>query len=91
MPRQGRVGGLCREEALMPAFYLEGPAEVGSVVPLPKDEAKHALRVLRMNVGDELCALDGCGGRYAAVLESASGDSSSSGGLKNGGNYEANG
>lgn len=59
----------------MPAFYLEGPAEVGAVVPLPKDEAKHALRVLRMSVGDELCALDGCGGRYAAVLESASGDS----------------
>lgn len=59
----------------MPAFYLEGRAEVGAIVPLPKDEAKHALKVLRMSVGEELCALDGCGGRFAAVLESASGDS----------------
>lgn len=58
----------------MPAFYLEGKAQVGDVVQLPKDEAKHALKVLRMSVGDELCALDGCGGRFAAVLESASGE-----------------
>lgn len=69
------MGGLCREEALMPAFYLEGRAEVGAVVPLPKDEAKHALKVLRMSVGEELCALDGQGGRFAAVLESVHGDS----------------
>ena len=58
----------------MPAFYLEGKAEVGAVVPLPKDEAKHALKVLRMSVGEELCALDGRGGRFAAVLESVHGD-----------------
>lgn len=68
------MGGLRREEALMPAFYLEGPAQVGAVVPLPKDEAKHALKVLRMTVGEELCALDGQGGRFAAVLESVHGD-----------------
>ena len=59
----------------MPAFYLEGPVQVGAVVPLPKDEAKHALKVLRMSVGEELCALDGQGGRFAAVLESVHGDS----------------
>ena len=58
----------------MPAFYLEGPAQVGAIVPLPKDEAKHALKVLRMTVGEELCALDGRGGRFAAVLESIHGD-----------------
>ena len=58
----------------MPAFYLEGPAQVGDVVALPKDEAKHALKVLRMTVGEELCALDGQGGRFAAVLESVHGD-----------------
>ena len=69
------MGGFRREEALMPAFWLEGPAEVGAVVPLPKDEAKHALKVLRMSVGEELCALDGQGGRFSAVLESAHGDS----------------
>ncbi len=58
----------------MPAFYLEGPAAVGEIVSLPKDEAKHALKVLRMSVGEELCALDGRGGRFAAVLESVHGD-----------------
>ena len=68
------MGGLRREEALMPAFYLEGPAQVGAIVPLPKDEAKHALKVLRMSVGEELCALDGQGGRFAAVLENVHGD-----------------
>lgn len=68
------MGGLRREEALMPAFYLEGPAQVGAIVPLPKDEAKHALKVLRISVGEELCALDGQGGRFAAVLESVHGD-----------------
>lgn len=68
------MGGICREEALMPAFYLEGPAEVGAIVQLPKDEAKHALKVLRMSVGEELCALDGQGGRFAAVLENVHGD-----------------
>ena len=59
----------------MPAFYLEGPVEVGAVVPMPKDEAKHALKVLRMAVGEELCALDGRGGRFSAVLDSVHGDS----------------
>lgn len=58
----------------MPAFYLEGPAQVGAVVSLPKDEAKHALKVLRMTVGEVLCALDGQGGRFAAVLENVHGD-----------------
>jgi len=58
----------------MPAFYLEGKAEVGAVVPLTKDESKHALKVLRMSVGEELCALDGCGGRFAAVLDNVHGD-----------------
>ena len=57
----------------MHTFYLERRAAVGETVALPKDEAKHALKVLRLSVGDEICALDGCGGRYAAVLERAGG------------------
>ena len=28
------------------------------------------LKVLRMNVGDELCAIDGCGGRFEAKIDS---------------------
>ena len=47
----------------MHTFYLERRAAVGETVALPKDEAKHALKVLRLSVGDEVCALDGCGGR----------------------------
>jgi len=58
----------------MHTFYLERTAGVGEIVSLPKDEAKHALKVLRLNVGDEICVLDGCGGRFAAVLESAKGE-----------------
>jgi len=58
----------------MHTFYLEGPAQTGDTVALPKDEAKHALRVLRLSVGDEICVLDGVGGRYAATLTDASGD-----------------
>ena len=58
----------------MHTFYLERRAAVGETVALPKDEAKHALKVLRLSVGDEVCALDGCGGRYSAVLERAGSD-----------------
>ena len=28
---------------------------------LPEEEALHALRVLRLNVGDEIVLMDGCG------------------------------
>ena len=59
----------------MHTFYLEQPAAVGATVSLPKDEAKHALRVLRLEKDDEICVLDGCGRRFAAVIESAQGDS----------------
>ena len=58
----------------MHTFYLDGAADVGAVVALPKEEAKHALKVLRLSVGEEICVLDGCGGRFAAVLDSASGE-----------------
>ena len=58
----------------MHTFYLEQPGSVGGSFPLPKDEAKHALKVLRLGVGDEVCVLDGFGGRFAAEIESVSGD-----------------
>lgn len=57
----------------MHAFYLEGRGETGARVSLPKEEARHALKVLRLGVGDELCAMDGEGGRFAAVIESVCG------------------
>jgi len=59
----------------MHTFYLEQTGSVGAVIALPKEEAKHALKVLRLSAGDEICVLDGCGGRFAAVIESAQGES----------------
>ena len=52
----------------MHCFYIEPP--VDGVAALPKDEAKHAAKVLRLRPGDPVCAMDGAGGRWDAVIES---------------------
>lgn len=39
---------------------------------LPKEEAQHALRVLRMQAGDEMFLMDGCGTFYQAEISAAS-------------------
>ena len=52
----------------MHSFYLDAPGAVGQVAALPKDEAKHAAKVLRLREGDAVCALDGAGGRVSAEL-----------------------
>lgn len=57
----------------MATFYLEHSGAVGDVIALPEEESKHALRVLRLGEGDEICAHDGLGGRFAAVIEDTSG------------------
>jgi len=59
----------------MHAFYIDKKGAAGECASLPREEAKHALRVLRLGVGDEVCAMDGCGGRFSAVIESADSDS----------------
>ena len=41
----------------------------GDTVDLPVDEARHALRVLRLRIGDALILVDGQGGRAEAVIE----------------------
>ena len=51
----------------MHCFYIEPP--VDGVAALPKDEAKHAAKVLRLRPGDPVCAMDGAGGRWDAVIE----------------------
>ena len=48
-------------------FYT--PTMSGS---LPEDEAKHAVRVLRMKEGDEIFLMDGCGTFYKAEITTAS-------------------
>lgn len=55
----------------MAAFYLTRTGAPGDEIPLPKEEAQHALKVLRLSEGDEIDALDGAGGRFRAVVVSA--------------------
>ena len=50
-------------------FYTPDP-EAGQ---LPTDEAQHALRVLRLQMGDEIHLMDGTGGFYRAVITEATG------------------
>lgn len=55
----------------MHSFYIESPAD--GVAALPPEEAKHALKVLRLGPGDEVCAMDGVGGRWRGEIIKASG------------------
>ncbi|MBR6767427.1 MAG: 16S rRNA (uracil(1498)-N(3))-methyltransferase [Clostridia bacterium] len=58
----------------MHSFYIDKKGAAGECAGLPKEEAKHALKVLRLGVGDEVSAMDGMGGRFAAVIDSINGD-----------------
>ena len=51
-----------------PRFYCPVPLSVGACVDLPENAARHACRVLRLRVGDELTLFDGAGGEYAARI-----------------------
>ena len=53
----------------MHTFYLEAPSETGAQALLTQEESKHAQKVLRLSAGDEVCVLDGVGGRFAAEIE----------------------
>ncbi len=48
-------------------FYHPAPLDC----ELPSDEASHATRVLRLQAGDEICLMDGCGTFYEAVITQA--------------------
>lgn len=50
-------------------FYVPN---AGTTNTLPDDEAQHALKVLRLNVGDEIRFMDGCGNFYRAEVALAS-------------------
>lgn len=49
--------------------FFYDPALSGS---LPEEEAKHAVRVLRLSEGDEINLMDGCGTFYKAEITTAS-------------------
>lgn len=49
-------------------FYAPPDALIGDLVTLPDDEARHAIKVLRMGVGAALTIVDGAGGWHACEL-----------------------
>ena len=53
----------------LPRFYCPGPLVSSGVIDLPANAARHANRVLRLRVGDELVLFDGAGGEYVARIE----------------------
>ena len=57
----------------MHGFYIEPP--VDGLALLPPEEAKHALKVLRLKPGDPVCAMDGAGGRWRGEIAEAVGSS----------------
>ena len=50
----------------MHSFYIEPPS--GGMAALPPEEARHAAKVLRLRPGDEICAIDGVGGRWRGEI-----------------------
>lgn len=54
---------------LVPPALAQGA--VGRTIPLPHATAHHAVRVMRLGVGDALTLFDGTGGEYAATLTRA--------------------
>ena len=57
----------------MHCFYIEPPEN--GVAALPQEEAKHAAKVLRLQPGDAVCAMDGAGSRWGAEIQAVSGNS----------------
>lgn len=53
----------------MHRFYVPDLARPGDPVPLPPEEARHLLRVLRLVKGDEIRVFDGRGREHLAVIE----------------------
>ncbi|MRD73895.1 16S rRNA (uracil(1498)-N(3))-methyltransferase [Rhodocyclus tenuis] len=53
-----------------PRFYCPEALASGENLALPDDAARHAVRALRLRVGDSLCLFDGAGGEYAARIVS---------------------
>ena len=56
----------------MHSFFIEAPSN--DVAALPPEEARHALKVLRLRPGDEVCALDGAGRRWRGQIGETSGN-----------------
>ena len=57
----------------MHSFYIDSPA--GGAAMLPPEEARHALKVLRLGPGDAVCAMDGAGRRWRGEIGDVGGGS----------------
>jgi 16S rRNA (uracil1498-N3)-methyltransferase len=53
-----------------PRFFCPGPLLSDACIDLPENAARHACRVLRMGIGDDLVLFDGFGGEYLARVAS---------------------
>ncbi|MBI9065703.1 MAG: 16S rRNA (uracil(1498)-N(3))-methyltransferase [Salinivirgaceae bacterium] len=51
----------------MQVFYTPNIKKI--TYTLPEEESKHAIKVLRMQAGDEICMIDGKGGMYFGIID----------------------
>ena len=54
----------------IPRFHVAAGLAAGASIPLPREAAHHATRVLRLRVGESLALFNGTGGEYAATIAS---------------------
>lgn len=56
---------------MRPRVFVPEIVATSATVPVPADEARHLVRVLRASVGDEVAVFNGRGGEWLARIESA--------------------
>lgn len=56
----------------MNSFYIEGSGEIGKIVSLKAEDAKHAAQVMRMQPQNEFFAVDEAGRRFRAEMQGVS-------------------
>lgn len=81
MPRElaiaWRHGGAAQgyHSLVLPRFFVPGAGgAIDGAIDLPRDEAHHASRVMRLSAGDEVAVFDGAGHEWRARIESAERD-----------------
>lgn len=55
-------------------LYFSGVLQPGRKCLLPRSQARHAVRVLRLKAGEKIILFNGDGAEYRAVIEKATGD-----------------
>ncbi len=55
-------------------LYFSGPLQTGRPCLLPRSQARHAVRVLRLKAGEEITLFNGDGAEYHAVIDRATED-----------------